>query len=103
MTLSLVNDLTFPVSLSQTQQEMLEVEFIVEEIKNAVWDCGRNKSLGPDGISFEFVRKFWDVIGVDVCRAVKCFFRSRVFPKGCNPSFITLIPKINDAKFVKVF
>ncbi|GJU01497.1 RNA-directed DNA polymerase, eukaryota [Tanacetum coccineum] len=35
--------------------------------------------------------------------AVKCFFRSGIFPKGCNPSFITLIPKLNDAKFVKDF
>nr|GFA42413.1 RNA-directed DNA polymerase, eukaryota [Tanacetum cinerariifolium] len=30
-----------------------------------VWDCGKNKSPGPDGVNFEFVRKFWDVIGGD--------------------------------------
>nr|GEV95122.1 RNA-directed DNA polymerase, eukaryota [Tanacetum cinerariifolium] len=49
------------------------------------------------------LRKFWEVIGGDVFRAVKCFFCSGSFPKGCNPSFIALIPKINDAKFVKDF
>ncbi|GKE09123.1 RNA-directed DNA polymerase, eukaryota [Tanacetum coccineum] len=81
----------------------LEVEVTDAEIKKAVWNCGKNKSLGPDGINFEFVRKFWDVIGGDVCRAIKIFFRSGSFPKGCNPSFITLIPKVNDAKFVKDF
>ncbi|GJU52610.1 RNA-directed DNA polymerase, eukaryota [Tanacetum coccineum] len=73
--LCFLNEELFPISLSQSQQEMLEVEVTDEEIKNAVWDCGRNKSSGPDGI----------------------------FPKGCNPSFIALIPKINDAKFVKGF
>ncbi|GJX72023.1 RNA-directed DNA polymerase, eukaryota [Tanacetum coccineum] len=33
----------------------------------------------------------------------KVFFRSGRFPKGCNPSFIALIPKVNDTKFVKDF
>ncbi|GKC28667.1 RNA-directed DNA polymerase, eukaryota [Tanacetum coccineum] len=101
--LSFLNEELFPVSLNQSQQELLEVEVTDKEIKKAVWDCGRNKSPGPDGVSFKFVRKYWDVIGVDVCRAVNCLFRSGVFPKGCNPSFITLIPKLNDAKFVKDF
>ncbi|GKF53618.1 hypothetical protein Tco_0160528, partial [Tanacetum coccineum] len=80
--LSFLNEELFPVSLNQSQQELLEVEVTDGEIKKAVWDYGRNKSSGPDGVSFEFVRKYWDVIGVDVCRAVKCFFRSGVFPKG---------------------
>ncbi|GJW71697.1 RNA-directed DNA polymerase, eukaryota [Tanacetum coccineum] len=82
---------------------MLEVEVTDVEIKKAVWDCGKNKSTGPDGVTFEFVRKFWDVIGGDVCQAPKSFFRSGLFRKGCNPSFITLIPKVNDVKFVKDF
>ncbi|GJU80725.1 RNA-directed DNA polymerase, eukaryota [Tanacetum coccineum] len=47
--------------------------------------------------------EFWEVIGGNVCWAVKCLFRSGSFPKGCNPSFIALIPKVNDAKFVKDF
>nr|GEX94194.1 RNA-directed DNA polymerase, eukaryota [Tanacetum cinerariifolium] len=65
------NDEMFTVSLNQSQQEMLEVEVADMEIKKAVWDCGKNKSPGPDGMNFEFIRKFWDVIGGDVCRAVK--------------------------------
>ncbi|GJV99940.1 hypothetical protein Tco_1555192 [Tanacetum coccineum] len=31
-----------------------------DEVRNAVWGCGENKSPGPDGFSFEFFRKFWD-------------------------------------------
>nr|GEU54925.1 RNA-directed DNA polymerase, eukaryota [Tanacetum cinerariifolium] len=67
--------------------------------KKAVWDCGRDKSPGPNGFTFEFM----EVIGGTVCRAVKCFFQTGTFPKGCNPSFIALIPKVNDAKFLKDF
>ncbi|GJU46606.1 RNA-directed DNA polymerase, eukaryota [Tanacetum coccineum] len=71
--------------------------------KKVVWDCGRDKSPRPDGYTFEFIRKFWVVISVDICRAVKYFFRPGSFPKGCNSSFIALIPKVNDAKFVMDF
>nr|GFB09744.1 RNA-directed DNA polymerase, eukaryota [Tanacetum cinerariifolium] len=41
-----------------------------DEIRDAVWDCGINKSPGPDGFSFEFFRKFWNIIGPDMCIAV---------------------------------
>nr|GFA97153.1 RNA-directed DNA polymerase, eukaryota [Tanacetum cinerariifolium] len=37
------------------------------------------------------------------CAAVNFFFDSGSFPRGCNPSFIALIPKVMDAKFVTDF
>ncbi|GKE02138.1 RNA-directed DNA polymerase, eukaryota [Tanacetum coccineum] len=98
-----LNEEVFLVPLNKHQHDMLEEEVTNVEIKKAVWDCGRNKSPGPDGFTFEFIRKFWEVIGGNVCWAVKCLFRSGSFLKGCNPSFIALIPKVNDAKFVKDF
>ena len=53
------NDEVFPVSLNQSQQEMLEEEVTDAEIKKAVWDCGNNKSPGPDGVSFELGCDWW--------------------------------------------
>ncbi|GJX01717.1 hypothetical protein Tco_0185630, partial [Tanacetum coccineum] len=69
-----------------------------EEVKAAVWDCGVNKSPGPDGYTFEFFRKYWTFIGNDIIQAVKAFFANGCFPRGCNSSFIALILKIQDAK-----
>nr|GEV53902.1 RNA-directed DNA polymerase, eukaryota [Tanacetum cinerariifolium] len=44
----------------------------IKEIKQAVWDCGGNRASSPDV--------------------------SANIPKGCNPSFIALIPKVSDPK-----
>ncbi|GKA69408.1 RNA-directed DNA polymerase, eukaryota, reverse transcriptase zinc-binding domain protein [Tanacetum coccineum] len=74
-----------------------------EEVKRAVWDCGVDKSPGPDGFSFSFYRHFWPVIEKDVFEAVDYFFMYGEIPNGCNSNFIALIPKILDANMVKDF
>ncbi|GKB11279.1 RNA-directed DNA polymerase, eukaryota [Tanacetum coccineum] len=56
---------------------------------------------GPDGFSFDFIRTFWDILKHDFVNAIREFFISSKFPPGCNSSFIALIPKKHDAKFVK--
>jgi hypothetical protein len=96
-------NMDFPRKLTSIQQSDLESEVSNEEIKRAVWDCGIDKSPGPDGFTFGFYRHFWKLIENDVVAAVKHFFQSGSIPKGCNSSFIALIPKIPDAKMVKDF
>ncbi|GJU77185.1 RNA-directed DNA polymerase, eukaryota [Tanacetum coccineum] len=96
-------DYVFPTRLSSNQVEELKRDVSYDEVKGVVWDCGTNKSPGPDGFSFEFYRKYWSFIDQDIFMAVKYFFTNGCFPRGCNSSFIALIPKIQDAKFVKDF
>ncbi|GKA91091.1 retrotransposon protein, putative, ty1-copia subclass [Tanacetum coccineum] len=45
---------TFPNRLSSDQLDMLESPISRDEVRNAVWGCGENKSPGPDGFTFEF-------------------------------------------------
>nr|GFC35818.1 RNA-directed DNA polymerase, eukaryota, reverse transcriptase zinc-binding domain protein [Tanacetum cinerariifolium] len=45
-----------------------------QEIKRAVWDCGIDKSPGPDGVTFGFIRRYWSLIEKDVVAAVQHFF-----------------------------
>nr|GEU59566.1 RNA-directed DNA polymerase, eukaryota [Tanacetum cinerariifolium] len=85
------------------QQEDLERDVSNEEIKKAVWDCGTDKSPGPDGFTFIFYRHYWNTIKKDVVEAVKHFFSKTKIPNGCNSSFIALIPKTHDANMVKDF
>ncbi|GJZ05256.1 RNA-directed DNA polymerase, eukaryota [Tanacetum coccineum] len=96
-------NMVFPNRLSSDQIDDLDRPISVDEIKAAVWDCGENKSPGPDGYTFEFYRHFWDLISSDLCAAVTYFFENGGFPRGCNSSFIALIPKVLDAKFVSDF
>ncbi|GJV46146.1 RNA-directed DNA polymerase, eukaryota [Tanacetum coccineum] len=92
-----------PLTLASYQNEDLERTVTYDEIKCAVWDCGSNKSPGPDGFTFEFYRRYWKLIDQDVVNAVSDFFSSGKFPPGCNSLFITLIPKMQDAKVIKDF
>nr|GEX15469.1 putative zinc finger, CCHC-type [Tanacetum cinerariifolium] len=65
----------------------------INEIKEAVWYCGGSKTSGPDGFTFKFIKHYWDSIGKDFIEMVKRFEIDGSIPKGCNSSFITLIPK----------
>ncbi|GJY34315.1 RNA-directed DNA polymerase, eukaryota [Tanacetum coccineum] len=88
------------LAVIKTNSTELESSITREEIRNAVWGCGENKSPGPDGFTFEFFRKFWSVVGPDFCTAVEWFFDHASFSIGCNSSFIALIPKSLDPKSV---
>nr|GFA49167.1 RNA-directed DNA polymerase, eukaryota [Tanacetum cinerariifolium] len=90
----------FPTRLNSDQASDLERPVSCDEIRQAVWGCGEDKSPGPDGFTFEFFRKFWDLIGSNFCVAVKWFFDHSSFSRGCNSSFVALIPKNSDPKFV---
>ncbi|GJR71569.1 RNA-directed DNA polymerase, eukaryota, partial [Tanacetum coccineum] len=83
--------------------EDLESSVTYEEIKKAVWDCSTNKSPRPDGFTFDFICKYQKIIDQDVVNSVHEFFVSSKFPPRSNFSFITLIPKKQDAKVVKDF
>jgi len=47
----------------------------MEEIKEVVWDCDSNKSLGLDGFNFNFFKELWDLIKQDLSRVVMSFHK----------------------------
>nr|GEX99873.1 RNA-directed DNA polymerase, eukaryota [Tanacetum cinerariifolium] len=96
-------DMTYPISISGEQRDELEREVTIEEIKMAVWNCGTDKSSGPNGFTFDFYRQFWSTIDKDVYAAVNHFFINGDIPAGCYSSFIALIPKVLNANLVKDF
>ncbi|GJS24726.1 RNA-directed DNA polymerase, eukaryota [Tanacetum coccineum] len=91
-----VINFNFPNRLNIDQSGELEAPISRDEIRRAVWDCGENKSPGPDGFTFEFFRKFWNIVGPDLCLAVEWFFHHASFPVGCRISLIGSKNKIVD-------
>nr|GEZ57675.1 RNA-directed DNA polymerase, eukaryota, reverse transcriptase zinc-binding domain protein [Tanacetum cinerariifolium] len=75
-------DMSFLNFLSPEQQADLECDVTAEELKQAVWDCGLEKSHGLDGFSFRFYRQFWETIEKDVFKAINHFFMHADIPKG---------------------
>jgi len=52
--------------LSFVEAEILTNSFSLEEVKQAVWDCDNYKSPGPDGVSFGFLKEFWNLLKDDL-------------------------------------
>ena len=44
--------------LSLNQRDMMVEPFKEEEISSAMWACGSDKSPGPDGLNFRFIKHF---------------------------------------------
>ncbi|GKF01267.1 hypothetical protein Tco_0028190 [Tanacetum coccineum] len=58
--------------------------------------CGSDKAPGPDGFNFKYIKWFWDIIKVDILRAIRWLWDNGEFSRGCNASFVTLILKVVD-------
>ncbi|GKD80902.1 hypothetical protein Tco_1347741, partial [Tanacetum coccineum] len=57
-------------------------------------DC---KSHGPDGYTACFFKKARHVVGANVCKTVKEFFRNGKLLREVNSTLIALIPKVVQA------
>ena len=60
--------------LNQDHQNMLDLNFTPDEIKDAMWSILEDKALGLDGFNSGFYKAAWDIVGADVVRAIQDFF-----------------------------
>jgi len=95
-------------SLRFRQLSLVEVgslirPFLLEEVKQAIWDCDSYKSPGPDGVSFGFIKQFWSILKGDFMRFVMEFHRNGRLSKGINATFTALIPKVASPQHMNDF
>ncbi|GJW49094.1 hypothetical protein Tco_0090445 [Tanacetum coccineum] len=93
------------VSLKLTKEEAVDMirEVNDKEIKEAIFDIDSNKVVGPDGYSSCFFKKSWEIIGKDVCKAIKEFFITGKLLREINATLITLVPKVDTPEKVSDF
>ncbi|GKA57457.1 cysteine-rich receptor-like protein kinase [Tanacetum coccineum] len=97
-------------SYSTLNDEAEDVENVYDESANlfsktkiggnsystATADRGSEKAPGPDGFMFKFYKTQWDTIAPDVMDYIREFEMTSFLPRGCNSSFIALVPKVKD-------
>jgi hypothetical protein len=82
---------------------MLEAEFSGEEIKRAINGSYEEGFPSPDGISFLFYQRFWQLIKSDFMAMVKKFEKGEMNIARLNYAMIILIPKEEGAKSLRKF
>ncbi|GKC29770.1 hypothetical protein Tco_1037064, partial [Tanacetum coccineum] len=90
-----IEDSIFKKSLSNEEAISMSSDVTDKEIKEAMFNIDSNKASGPDGFTSEFFKKAWNIVGNDVCLAIKYFFQNSKLLGEINPTFIALIPKLS--------
>lgn len=86
---------------TEEDRNMLMRRVTAEEIRKVVFAMAADKSLGPDGYTREFFKATWGITGPDFVVAIQAFFDTGFLPKGINSTILALIPKKNDAVYMK--
>lgn len=90
-------------TLNNEKIKHLTDPFSHSEIDAAVQSCDGDKSPGPDGFNFKFIKSSWDIIKGDIYDLVAKFWASASLPRNCNTAFIALLPKVENPEVFKDF
>jgi hypothetical protein len=97
-----LDGLVFP-TLSVVDNDHLLLSFSLEEIEEVVSECDGNKSPGPDGFNFNFVKNFWSLMKNEVRILFDQFHGIGSLPKGFLSYFIALVPKVQSPLSLRDF
>ncbi|MCI17629.1 LINE-1 reverse transcriptase like, partial [Trifolium medium] len=89
-----LDGIVFPM-LSDADNSWLVRPFAMDEIEAVVKECDGNKSPGPDGFNFAFVKALWNLIKGEIRIMFDQFHGIASLPKSFSSYFVALIPKIN--------
>lgn len=80
-------------SISEEANTWLLEPFEEDKINEGVWSYDGDKSPGPDGFNFRFIKEFWDLLKIDIVGFFHEFHTKAALPKAFSSSFLTLVPK----------
>ncbi|CAM2096672.1 unnamed protein product [Caretta caretta] len=84
--------------VSVGDQDRLELPLTLAEFSEALRRMPTNKSLGMDGLTVEFYRAFWDILGPDLVTVWAESLQSGVLPLSCRRAVLALLPKKGDLR-----
>ncbi|CAM4410874.1 unnamed protein product [Lepidochelys kempii] len=83
-------------TVSVSNQDRLELPLTLTEFSEALRPMSTHKSPGMDGLTVEFYRMFWDVLGPDLVTVWAESLQSGVLPLSCRRVVLALLPKKGD-------
>ena len=89
--------------ITEEMNAKLVARFEASEIHDAIKEMAPLKAPGPDGMPPIFYQSYWDLLGEDVTSSVLHFLNTASLPANLNHTFITLIPKVKNPKFISEF
>ncbi|CAM2115755.1 unnamed protein product [Caretta caretta] len=84
--------------VSVGDRDWLELPLSLAKLLKALCRMPTNKSLGMDGLTMEFYRVFWDVLGPDLVFVWAESLQSGVLPLLCRRAMFALLPKKGDLR-----
>lgn len=87
--------------LSEDEKIQLEKPLSFEELSAAVKQQSAGRSLGLDGLTSEFYKASWSLIGPDLHGVFLECEKSKTLPLSCRRAVITLLPKKGDLGVLK--
>ncbi|CAM2106593.1 unnamed protein product [Caretta caretta] len=82
--------------VSVGDRDRLELPLTLAEFSEALCRMPTNKSPGMDGLTVEFYRAFWDILGPDLATVWAESLQGGILPLSCRPAARTLLPKKGD-------
>ncbi|CAM2110994.1 unnamed protein product [Caretta caretta] len=83
-------------TVSASDRDWLELPLTLAEFSEALRCMPTNKSPGMDGLTVEFYRMFWDVLGPDLVTVWAESLPSGVLPLSCRRAVLALLLKKGD-------
>ena len=87
--------------LSPHQSSLCEGTMTIDKISFAVKNMNTNKSPGPDGLTVEFYRKFWDILAPHLVLVFNSCFQAGEMCESMKTSNTRVIYKKGDRKSLK--
>lgn len=69
------------------------MQFLDDYIRKVFMEMESKKNLGPDGMNGFFYKCSWDIIGGEVCLAIKYIFQTKRIKGRTNATHLYIIPK----------
>ena len=89
-------------ALPDTMAETWEGTISLEECANALKKMEINKTPGTDGLTVEFYRYFWDIVGIYMVESFNYAFETGKLSISQHQGIISLIPKKKkDVEYLK--